>query len=436
MMGGEGSGKSFHGAMYALNFLAEVEVPGHFMIIADSYMECRMEFKYLLDFIQRLGLLKSYRLPEDKDEPCSITTTTGQEFQTYSGKDPTKISGTGITPRGIVVCEVGRLQSETWGRVLGRAMRIPCWMWASGSWEVSTGWLNEFWKMGQDTNATGLKSWSIPTYSNIHLYSGRDDPKLLVGRLGYDEQRWTERVEGRPSPPEGLVYKDFQYRTHVVETLEYDKKKGPIYVAIDPGYAVYSVLFLQVDEEKGLVWIVDEIYQTGETSEGIIRKCKVKPWWDKVAGGAIDIASTQHHADRSAEEVWRAQTSLSLDYQKIAVEDGIERVMTFLQFNPKTGQPSLFVSPKCQGLLSEMGTAPSPITGKSLSYRHARNKDGTFSNQPIQQNNHSCTALAYFLVSHFGFVMRPGKLLPENYLEGKDEGWSPNIAFPRLTYME
>ena len=110
------------------------------------------------------------------------------------------------------------------------------------------------------------------------------------------------------------------------------------------------------------------------------------------------MAGTQHQAAPSQVEVWQAEAGVNLRYGKVSIEDGTQRLHTFLK-DPETGKPRVLFNSSIsgRGILSEFGQ----YKYKELTDRMAEREE------PIDRDNHSIKALSYWLIDKFGPVDRP-----------------------------
>ena len=390
-------------AKYLLQMIPEAPEGALFWLVAADYERTRREFGYLVEDLERLHLL--VRCSKRVDPGFIEIGSEGTKIETKSANDPRTLAM--YAPQGIVICEASQVDLETYWKCRLRVAPTRGWLFMSGSFESSLGWFPALftdWKMGYGDG----KSFSLPSWSNIHLYpGGRKDPEILRMEREASDTFFMERMAGIPRPPRGLVFPEFSVEYHV-QGVEWERKV-PVQIAVDPGYAgYYAVLAIQVVD--GQVRVFDEIYQKGLVTEDIISICGARPWareWGKtVVGGAIDVAGYQHQAMAAPAEVWLARTGLALKAEKVRVADGTERLKAMLKLDPLEKRPRLVVSSRCKGLLSEFGAAPNPDDGQLRAYQWKTDRDGNIvGEEPDDKNNHALKALIYWMVSEFGYVM-------------------------------
>ena len=395
--GGEQAGKSMIASKYLVSRFLETEEPGLYWLVAADYERTRAEFDYLVQDFANLGILAEV---SKRVDPGRIVLADGTRIETKSAKDPRTLAMR--APNGIIGCEASQLDLESFHRLRGRCAPKRGWLFLAGTFEGSLGWypqLFQTWQFG----TVDEQSFSLPSYSNRHLYpGGKTDPEILKLKAMASDEFFMERIEGVPSPPQGLVFGEFRPDIHISEDAKWVKGE-PVQIWMDPGYAgAYAVEVVQ--EINGQICVIDEIYEQGLITREIIDIAKTRPWWQDVNSGTIDVAGYQHQAMSAPAEIWMEETGLYLSAQKVRINEGTERLKSFLKINPETNAPKLIVNPSCDGLLSEFGTSPNPFDGQTRAYRWKIDRDGNIvGEQPEDKNNHAVKALIYGLVDKFGY---------------------------------
>jgi len=282
-------------------------------------------------------------------------------------------------------------------------------MFLAGTFEGSLGWYPQMftaWASGADPES---RAYSLPSYTNYHLYpGGQYDPEILRLKEAASDDFFLERIEGKPSPPKGLVFPEVRPDMHVSE-VRYERGE-PVHLWMDPGYAgAYAVEAVQVIGEQ--LRVIDEVYEQGLVTDDIIDVVRSREWWPDVRFGVIDIAGTQHQAMAAPAEVWLDKAGLYLSSQKIRINEGTERLKGWLKVDPKTHAPRIVFNPKCHGIMSEFGMAPNPFDGQTKAYRWKTDREGNIvGDVPEDKYNHGVKALVYGLIDRFGY----------GYVEGRD----------------
>jgi hypothetical protein len=395
--GGEQAGKSVVASKYLVSRFLETEEKGLYWLVAADYERTRAEFEYLAQDFASLGILSEVTKRVD---PGRMVLADGTRIETKSAKDPRTLAMR--APDGILGCEASQLDMASFYRLRGRAAPKRGWMFLSGTFEGSLGWYPQLfssWQLGSEDE----KSFSLPSYSNPHLYPGGEkDPEILKLKAQASDEFFMERIQGIPCPPAGLVFGEFRADVHVDDRVEWVPGE-PVYIWMDPGYAgAYAVLAVQ--EINGQMCVFDEVYEQGLTTDSIIDIVTNRPWWQDVHSGTIDIAGYQHQAMSAPAELWMSRTGIYLDAQKIRINEGTERLKGFLKPDPITHTSRIVFAPGCLGVLSEFGAVPSPFDGQTRAYRWKMDRDGNIVGEtPEDKNNHAVKAAIYGLVSRFGY---------------------------------
>ena len=417
--GGEQSGKS---TLASKKFIKELPndmdkaeangwaFPLVYWLVAPTYDKTKKEFQYIKDDLAALGWLHpagtSKRVDPGRIEIRGARTGTGLVgvVETKSGTDVTQLSMD--SPMGIIVCEPGTLEMDAYLRVMLRAAPRKAWVFIVGTMEGSVGWypsLKKEWAWG----TTDRKSFSLASYTNYHLYpGGKTDPEIERLRAENTDAFFMERIEGIPCPPRGLVIPEFSAEVHVRD-LAYTPGVD-VHVWVDPGYRHHCAIeAVQIVNEQ--VRVIDEVFERGLTVREVIDICGARPWWNENLHGVIDIAGWAHAGQQApAAEVWGAAppngAGLYMRSNRVLINEGTDVLRSFLKVNPMTHEPRLVVSPKCRGLLSELGVAASPLDGLVHVYQWKMGRDNLpIGKVPDDKNNDGVKALIYGLVDNFGY---------------------------------
>mgnify|MGYP003114532564 FL=1 len=418
--GGVRAGKSNLGAMYMFEKIMAkiVEDPDAasgsvYWLVAADYERTRGEFDYLGDAFNRLGIIKRATRQVD---PGYIEVSVGSKnlkpliIKTKSATDYRKLAME--APMGIVACEASQLDQESYWRLMERVAEKRGWVFLEGTFEGSLGWYPQqftSWQSPGIQNLESAKSFSLPTWTNTHIFPlGEDDPEIEKMKVEHSDEWFNERVAGIPSPPSGLVHPSFNVNVHVRE-VEYDPDEI-VYLALDPGYSrmtesAYAVEVCHIID--GQVQVFDEIYERELVVSDIIEVAKRRFWWNNTDKfGVIDVAGNAHAgAMPSNTEIWFKEANIIMQSQPVKIIDGIERMNSMLKPDPLDMEPGLIIDPKCKGLISELGGGPNPFDGQVRVYSWQMNREGgVVGNVPRDKYNHAVKALTYLMVNQFGYA--------------------------------
>ena len=396
--GGEQAGKSMVASKYLLGRFLETDGAGLFWLVAADYERTRAEFEYLVEDFGNLGLLKE---ASKRVDPGRIILADDTRIETKSAKDPRTLAMR--APNGIVGCEASQLDLETFNRLRGRCAPKRGWMFLSGTFEGSLGWYPQMFQSWQHSSNKDEQSFSLPSYSNQYLYpGGRDDPEILALERASSDDFFMERIEGIPSPPSGMVFTEIRPDIHV-QDVKYEPDV-PVHIWIDPGYAeAYACEIVQIVNDQ--VRVIDEIYERDLVTDDMIDIAQSRPWWRDARFGVIDVAGFQHQAMAAPAERWMDRTGIYFDSQKIRINEGTERLKSFLKTDPvDQREPRIVFNPDCTGILSEFGVMPNPFDGQTRAYRWKMDRDGNIVGEtPQDQYNHGVKAVIYGLINRYGY---------------------------------
>lgn len=447
--GGEGAAKSHDAALFAVarymfDMITLVRKPKLYWIIGADYEDAFKEFNYIDEFLGPEGLDKlatrvngkGQITPEGRTvvrngrDQCTLTTNDGVEFKTISAKDETKIARE--EPDGIIGAEASRWSAEAFRRSIGRIARLEnSWLFASGSFESDDGGFHARFATGQGDNLQRLKSKSIPSFANRHIYPlGEADHRIQELKSDYSYDRYQERVLGMPAPPKGQVINRLDAAVHIRSDLTYEPRE-PVYLWIDPGTLVYCVLFVQIINNQ--VRVIDEIYMPQAESDEIINEARRRLGWKYITmdGHVADHAGQQRHMGAPPHlNTWREQTGITFQTlgKGMAPTDKAEIILSFMSIDRYTAKPSIVFHPDCRGILAEMGVGISP-TADQGGGRWMRDVGENGAVRGIKrENDHGCSALAYGLSVHRGSLRPDRRRLP-----GTKAATSYSAGFARVS---
>lgn len=227
---------------------------------------------------------------------------------------------------------------------------------------------------------------------NRHIVRARtyDNPNLPADYFEDMEKRpadWKRRfMDGEWGTMEGAVYPTFTQGEHV-RKFEIDKA-WEYYVFVDQGYGgPYTALFAGRDG-MGRLYIFDEIY-----SSGILPTGRAKQIVEKAGRLGLPVNDMQAIMDTSPLSDFQIMVDALLDagmYRPMApnkrpgsVWSGITRVREALE-PVNQGLPGIIIHERCVNTIREME-----------SYVLTKHRDGTFTEEPVKENDHTCDALRY-----------------------------------------
>lgn len=199
-----------------------------------------------------------------------------------------------------------------------------------------------------------------------------------------DIRTWIYQMECRRVASSYRVYPQFDESVHVMPDLKYNANL-PLDIAVDFGYSDPTcVLFFQYDEDTDTIYCIDQIYQSGLTTEQLAFKLKKKLSeyglnMTNVRYSIGDSAQAQQIADLNSQWGFNFEPTI-----KINIASGLDKVRQYLM--SISNGVHLFISPNCTNLIREL-----------KNYRF-KNKGGNMSEQPVTKDDHSPDCLRYYVV--------------------------------------
>lgn len=415
--GGERGGKSRGVAQEAFGLIAD-DRPGRYGLAGNKYEDTEVEFEYLVGLFQSIAALptadralqRSVKRPQDRSWRMELQGDfDGTVIETKSVAEVSNLKARSFD--GLVLCEASLILEEAFKRAQGRIGERDGWITASGTFEKAQPWyavLHDRWKAHAPDNYQ--QAFSLPTADNPVLFpQGRQDQRYLRMIAGSDQDRIDMRFEGKTVPNRRRVFPQFDVVTHIVDAPFVPARPNgelwPVCLAIDPGWANYAVLAVQVEGEghDQMVYVRDEVFGHNMPREEVILACQQRDWWGNVTptGHVIDIAGKQHQQSGETEvSGWHALTGLHIDYDYVKLEDGIDRLAAFLQSPVMLNAsgawvrtdpyPRLYVHRSCEELAQEFAM-----------YQYPDNQEAGERRLPIDKWNHGLKALGYWLNWHY-----------------------------------
>ena len=378
-----------------------------YWLLGNDYEACRGEWEHIVEDFQKLEVLAER--PTKNIDPGEIKLQDGTRIITKSARYPEKIAT--VAPDGIIICEAAQIDYDTFLRASTRTAEKRGWVCMAGTFEqeYGGGWYRELFQLGQSINSIELKSFSLPTWSNVFIFpGGREDEEILKQEFKMPVDKFQERFGGIPCPPSHRVIPDFDNKIHV-RACPFNKDL-PVVIAIDPGIRGACVV-TAIQDYGEFVRGIDEVYLTGVMLKDVIEIVQKKPWYDAINDSIIDIAARARHDGREPTvEVWETATNGKVIPRANRLrneEDGIDLLRTHLKPHPITGQPGIYVDPKLRGFIAECGGGKSPVDGGGVWVRDK------VTLKPKDKDDHACKTWIYYLLEKFGFSGKEFVAMPE-----------------------
>lgn len=334
-------------------------------------------------------LAKWYELPletrGDKNESeLWVELYNGARIVLKGADNEDSLRGLGL--KGIVVDEVASIRNWNylWKEVLRPALTDKKgW----GIFISTPKGFNHFYDLfNQEAKDQDFQSFRFTTYDNPYLsHEEIDKAKLELGDNAFAQEYLADFRKYT-----GLVYPQFDRTTHIIEDTELDPK-WRYYRAMDFGAVNPTVcLWIAVDNNDS-IYIFDEYYNTGQTTEFHANVIKYKTSKDySVVTTFGDPSGNQQMMDYASFEVYIAPANKTYAGSDDWVISGIKKVQLYLTPDGQTKRPRLYVFKKCQNVIREFET-----------YRWIETIQGEQIKDKVEKvDDHCMDALRYFVVSY------------------------------------
>src|SRR3990167_8894892 len=351
---------------------------------------------------------------EKKNEvELSITLKNGSVIELKGAENPDALRG--VKLRGLVVDEIASIRNWEW--LWSEVLRATLTDYEAPVLFISTpkGYNHFFdlYNLGQDNNSSDgtpsqYKSFRYTSYDNPYI----PDEEIDNAKKELTEDTFQQEYMADFRKYTGLVYKEFQGETHVVESFEIPDS-WTIYRGVDFGSTnPTAVLWVAVDGDEN-IYVIDEHYATGETIDyhaGIINANRFSKRVAQTFGDPSGAQWISEFAQRGI-YITPANKEVGTNFNSW-VRYGIEKVAETLKLLPghsvpslrgvakdgglsnKAGMPRLFIFNTCVNTIREFET----YRWKEKSVTQAQ--DLNEPDVPEKANDHAMDALRYFAVSY------------------------------------
>jgi hypothetical protein len=359
-------------------------VPGSYVWIVGPTMDlAEKEFRVCWKLIVEKGLIPVRRKSERE---LFIACENGSFLECRSEENPDQLIGEGLDL--VVMAEAARLKLRTWDQYIRPALADRQGKALFTSTPRGFNWFFDFWERGQSDEHPDWESWMIPSRENPILTAD----EIEQARLTTSPEAFAQEWEAKFIAYGGLVFPEFDANVHV-RAYNYNQWLRT-YLWVDPGIsAPYAVLLVQVtpDEE---VNVLDEIYQTGKTTDRIISIAEDK-WGsyllDNFHQPREDVEIIIDKAAAEAAATWRLRGYKAWG-DKPKIRQGIEVHHMFLRDPLRSDDdnivPRITYDPKCRWAIKEHGLYHYPDDSR-------KRIETNNTELPVDVDNHTLDAIRY-----------------------------------------
>lgn len=401
-VGGVGSGKTIIGCLTMIAMA--IQYPGIYLICRQYLPELKITtLKTFLDMCPK-ELIEEYRVADGIIRLKSVGNKTS-DIIFRQLEEPDKLRSLNLS--GFYIDESSQVSEEAFmllqGRLRGPGLRKGFLTTNPNGHDWQYQW---FVKQDHFNNKEIKKQFKLiraPSTENIHLPDGYVQSMMAT----WSPERVKREIEGSFDAFEGMVYHEFRRDTHVIQPFAIPKEWIRV-IGIDHGYRNPSAWIWGAIDYDENIYIYKEFYEKEWLIEEIVKgnPKKNKPG---VLGMMKGEKITAAYIDPSTRAV-RGATGLS-DYDIYVdhlpkdfplglanndVTAGIDRVKSFLQINPSTSKPKVFIFNTCSNLIEEMSKYRYvELTGQQQGKRSEREA-------PRKVDDHAVDAFRYLIMSRMG----------------------------------
>lgn len=218
-----------------------------------------------------------------------------------------------------------------------------------------------------------------------------DRAAVAMARRDATPATFKREWEADPDAGEGLVYSMMDRDFHVRRPPS-DLKFSEYFICGDKGWEDPGVLLLCAQEGHGndaTVWVLKEIFEQHRTPD----------WWvDKMKGLMKEFPRAKLYHDPSAPDLVMSYRKVGAKPQDVdnSILEGVAAVANMMAIRryevggKEIKKSRIYFHPSCTNTIREHGM-----------YRRKKRKDGTFGEDPIDRDNHSCDSLRYGIFNRF-----------------------------------
>ncbi len=374
--GGRQGGKTYSGAREALKQIYKYgRKPSLGWIISPTYpmsLVVERTFEEAAGFVENGGLIlkkmagqRAYLLhpPAGSTEPFRV------EIKTAENPDRLRGAGLGF----IWMDEAAMMSEETYKILLGTILATKGIIFMTST-PRGHNWFYHLFCSAETNPMVGV----VRGKSTDNDLLGAEELALMKGQLSEDFAR--QELDAEFVSFDGLVYKGFHYKKHVIPTLMQLPPGSEVICGIDNGYGD-PFACLWVAKHDGKFYVIDEYYEKGRTLDSVARTIRSKVWDRHTIRRWADPSGAQERAELD-------KFGISTYPARNDVFSGINCVERLFE------QGRILVAQNCINTISELGQ-----------YHFKVSADRNGGEEPVDAFNHAMDALRYAIFSESEFAI-------------------------------
>lgn len=382
---------------------------GSYWIVSPNYKQSKMiHWRELQKEIPISWILKK------NEVELSITLKNGSIIELKGAENPDALRG--IKLRGLIIDEIASIRNWDW--LWHEVLRPTLTDYEAPSLFISTpkgyNHFYDLYQLGQNNQEEQYQSWRFTSYDNPYI--PREEIDNAKEELTEDTFAQEYLADFRKYT--GLVYKEFQRETHIIEPFDIPDN-WTIYRGVDFGSTnPTACIFIAVDGDENW-FIIDEHYAVGETIDYHAGVINAKPYSKRVEASYGDPSGAQWISEFAQRGIYitPADKEVGTNFNSW-VRFGIEKVSEKLRSIPgrivsqTKGTAALYIFTSCQNTIREFETYR--WKEKSVSQAQDLNEPDV----PEKANDHALDALRYFAVSYK--KKEPDYVAPKNDISNRN----------------
>jgi hypothetical protein len=404
------AGRRFGKSVFARNhcILNALYNPGLYWIVSPTYRQGKMiHWQSIKEDIPEE--LIDYK----NEQELSIHLINGSRIELKGADNEDSLRGVGL--KGVVLDEAADQNPHVWNKIL-EPMLLD-----SKGWAIFIGtpkgfnWFYDLWLKGQKGSEFYDPEWSsykFTSYENPTIPDVKIELDKIRKKANKDKK--TESFEQEYMAEfrkfEGLIYKEFDRKVHVIEPFEIPEDTD-IIRGVDFGFDNPTVC-LWVASIDNKYYVIDEYYETKQASDyhcGIILSKSSQ--YPRASQSYADPSGPQIMTDWAVKGVYLTAARRDPNTNKSEwVGHGIDIIQDLLKVSAIDKKPRLMVFNNCPNTIREF---------ESYMWKEQRDEQLNNLGIPEKKNDHAMDSLRYILVSY--------KKLDGNYdsiNEGLSKKWS------------
>lgn len=378
---GRRAGKSFLVAIKLLDFASNNPKSISWYVSPNYKQSKSIMWTMLRDIIPQYGISKT------NETELKIELKNGSQILLKGAEDPDSLRGVRID--FCVFDEVAFI--ERWNEVW-KVIRPTLIDSKAACWFISTpNGFNHFKEMYENVAKDGKPVFAPSDWISYH-YTSYDNPyidrvELESARSTTDEDSFAQEYMGEFRKMSGLIYKEFNRDTHMVEIPPLDYNYS-FTRALDFGFAHKTALiYFAINSTGDAIYAYDGLYQTQMVIPQVGEVIKVKD-----AGRVINNPVADSARPDAIEELNRMGVAFNpVEKSADSVTTGIVKVAELLKVRADTGKPTLMFNKNLTWIADEFER-----------YRWMENKsaDNAVKEVPNKVNDDAMDAIRYFAMSY------------------------------------